>query len=258
VDGFLTGNYKVYFDNGQLDTESFLEKGTKNGGFTSYTREGKKILEGFYYNGQYHGEFKSYYPEGALKSKVLWVNGQKEGDAEYFYLNGSRKEKAAFVFDKKRKSKGWYEDGKPAFEKEFNEDEQPSGRWILYFPNGQPKEKLGYDKAGKRSGTRTTYDSLDYHKKTEEDWLHGLLTGKFKTFYPNGKTWQSFLYQGNYIQGLYQEWYPSGKLHVSGLYKNSKKTGKWEFVDEKGSQYKIETWRNGKLLGTKNIRFKKS
>lgn len=258
VDGFLTGDYKVYFDNGQLDTESHLEKGTRNGGFTSYTREGKKILEGFYLDGVYHGNFKTYYPEGPLKSLVNWNLGKKEGEAEYYFASGKIKEKVVFKTDRKIRSRGWFENGLPEFEKEFGKDEKPGGNWVLYFPNGKVSEKKSYDVQGRLSGKRTLYDSVAHHKTREEDWLHGLLTGKVKTYFADGKVKEIFLYQGNYIQGLFEEFHPNGKLHVSGLYKNSRKNGKWTYTDPTGAQYKIETWRNGKLLGTKNIRFQKA
>jgi len=66
-----------------------------------------------------------------------------------------------------------------------------------------------------------------------------------------------FIFQGNYIQGEFKAFHPKGKIHIVGLYKNSRKNGKWTFTNEEGAQYKIETWRNGKLLSTKSIKFKK-
>lgn len=256
TDGFLTGDYKVYFDNGQLDTESYLEKGTKNGGFASYSRSGKKILEGFYKNGQYHGEFRTYHPEGPLKSKVQWVEGQKQGPAEYFYLAGKLKERSTYENDVKVSAKGFYENGQPEFEKGFGPKDRPFGEWVLYFRNGKPSVREKYDEAGKLTGTRTIYDSLEV-KNIEESWLHGKLSGKYRTFHPNGKVNQVLPYVGNFIQGISTEHHPNGKKSAEGLYKNSRKNGKWLHFDEEGSQTKIENWRMGKLLSSKQIRFVK-
>ena len=149
-----------------------------------------------------------------------------------------------------------YENGKQEFERQYGPKDKPVGEWLSYYQNGVLREKQGYDIAGKLSGTKISYDSLE-NKLTEDEYAHGLKTGKSKTFHPNGKVNEVFIFQGNYIQGEFKAFHPKGKIHIAGLYKNSRKNGKWTFTNEEGAQYKIETWRNGKLLSTKSIKFKK-
>ena len=125
----------------------------------------------------------------------------------------------------------------------------------ITLPDGKKKESLEYNQAGKRNGIRILWDSLG-KKITEETWLNDPKTVKTKTFHPNGKVNEIFLYQGNYLQGIFQKFSENRKLAISGIYKNSKKNGLWEYYDEDGNLLKVETWRMDKLSSTKNMKGK--
>jgi len=60
----FTGNYYVYFDNGQLGEKGEIKNGSNNGRFTIWDEKGVKLLEGGYKGGKKHGKVMLFYKTG--------------------------------------------------------------------------------------------------------------------------------------------------------------------------------------------------
>jgi antitoxin component YwqK of YwqJK toxin-antitoxin module len=69
----INGNYKYYFDNGQLCTERIYEGEKLMDVLSNFTKTGEKNNPGTIKNGT--GTLNLYYPDGTLKETIEYVNG---------------------------------------------------------------------------------------------------------------------------------------------------------------------------------------
>ena len=73
------GEYKIYYNNGQLYIHAFYPNDNIHGEFKSYYENGQLWVHAFYQNGKRHGEYKSYYRSGKLHINASFKNGKLYG-----------------------------------------------------------------------------------------------------------------------------------------------------------------------------------
>lgn len=76
--GVLSGEWKVFYDNGQLKFETFFVKGKLNGPLKAYSHEGKKSVEGEYRDNMKEGRWRYYDDEGNLVRERSYKGGISE------------------------------------------------------------------------------------------------------------------------------------------------------------------------------------
>ncbi|MBS1652129.1 MAG: toxin-antitoxin system YwqK family antitoxin [Bacteroidetes bacterium] len=70
------GNYKLYYDNGQVQHEFiYNQTGKREGSSTYYYENGQKAIEGNFVNGKEAGTFKEYYENGDVKAEKNFNEG---------------------------------------------------------------------------------------------------------------------------------------------------------------------------------------
>ncbi len=84
VDGKISGTVKDYFISGNLQMEGtyndyWAENGYGSGLFTWYFENGQKSVEVNYSNGAQNGKYQSWYSNGATKEEVNMIDGKKDG-----------------------------------------------------------------------------------------------------------------------------------------------------------------------------------
>ena len=89
--GLLTGDYKIYYLNGNLTEWSIYKNGLLNGPSKRFTEEGKLVEEINYTNGKLNGEVKYFNNNGELILKGQYINDVAVGAWES-YENGKIKE----------------------------------------------------------------------------------------------------------------------------------------------------------------------
>ena len=89
VDGYLSGERKIYNQAGNLEIEEFYENKLLNGPYKVYYDNGTLRLEGMYVDNVLSGPMKGYYPSGALKEEVVFVDNLEDGPFKEYHENGS-------------------------------------------------------------------------------------------------------------------------------------------------------------------------
>ncbi len=66
------GEFKSYFNNGQLWEHAFLRNGIIHGEYKKYYYDGQLCEHFFCQNGYFHGEYKEYHKNGYLKHSTFF------------------------------------------------------------------------------------------------------------------------------------------------------------------------------------------
>jgi hypothetical protein len=88
-DSVLDGLYKMYFINGNVESESTYKHGKKEGVTKDYYPSGKLMSTTEFHDGKAEGNGIWYYENGVIESKYLWIKGLSFGDGFYFRKDGT-------------------------------------------------------------------------------------------------------------------------------------------------------------------------
>ena len=82
------GEYKSYYDDGQLWGHAFYLNDKRHGEYKYYRSNGQLFEQSFYINGKHHGEYKSYHINGELEIHCFYQNSCLHGEYNSYYYNG--------------------------------------------------------------------------------------------------------------------------------------------------------------------------
>ena len=76
LNGKKEGEYKSYYDNGQLEMICNYVNNKTEGEYKEYYRSGQLFIICNYLNDKWDGEYKSYYENGNLYEHLIYSHGQ--------------------------------------------------------------------------------------------------------------------------------------------------------------------------------------
>ena len=91
------GEYKRWYENGQLCEQCTYLNGKINGECKSWYDYGQLGKQCTYVNGEKNGEYKSWYYNGQLWEECTYVNGKFDGEYKRWYYNGQLWEECTYV-----------------------------------------------------------------------------------------------------------------------------------------------------------------
>lgn len=219
--------YIEYFDNGKISLKTFKDKdGKLNGKTILYYENGNKFSEGILENGKENGKWVFYYENGNKKCEGILENGKKQGEWKWYLESG-----------------GWVNSTETYLNNVLH------GPYKEYYGNLSYKT-TGQFTNGKKDGIWKKFfendqKSYEYYK---DDNIY-----KIEHFYKNG----SKLFEGDVTNGIAQIviYTKAGKKTSEGKFDVTKKIklGDWKYYDENGNLTKIETYKDGKVVSTKNL-----
>jgi antitoxin component YwqK of YwqJK toxin-antitoxin module len=138
----LTGERKLFHENGNLLIVEHHEQGRFEGAYKVYYENGQLELEGMYVDNKMTGPWKRYYPSGQLMEIVEFSDNQENGPFIEYHENGNLKAEGAYL------------DG-----------DHEHGLLKLYDENGQLERKMNCD----RGICRTIWTAEEGDVKKETD-----------------------------------------------------------------------------------------
>ena len=115
-----TGEYKEYFDNGELKLEMNIQNGKSEGAYIVYFQNGKPNEVRAYRNGNFHGVWKTFNEAGMLISQAEYRDNKKHGAWHIWDDSGIMRYE--MHYDQGKKANIWYmwdEKGKLISEKKY-------------------------------------------------------------------------------------------------------------------------------------------
>lgn len=200
-------------------------------------------------NGKKHGVQKLFRSNGNLSAIAHFKNGLLSGKKEYFQMDGSRyliehykaipKENKS-VLDGVRKV---YQNEEVLVDKTNYKNGQKNGRYWLYHPNGNLKEKGKYKndlivhkkKTYDASGTLLRDENFVIHTK-EEGKKASVLDGRIRYYYNNGNISFDCYYKKGKKEGVCKEYHKNktNSLKSEISYKNDLQYGPYSYFGPDG------------------------
>lgn len=253
--GKFEGEYKGYYQNGNLRIEGTYKNDLKNGLWKEFNEQGNLINEYSIINGELEGKFTTYHPEGKIKSSSIYKNGLLHGESlDYFYEDETKRLKAKLFSS--------YSEGKLNGDtKLLYIDENKSERILskVHFENDL-KEGLAQE-ISEDTLVIANYknDKLHGSYKLYRDLTKLILGGIIQTDTTKLYLTDTGQYQNGLKTGYWKHRDLTGALS-EGNYNQDLKTGPWKFYYSKfmdGEQpepysqelFLIENYTNGKRNG---------
>ncbi len=236
VNGKLEGNSKWYHNNNQLSEEVAYKNDNEDGLYKAFSDNGVLTTEGNFVNGKKEGLWTYYFESGKVKEKTTFVAGEITGEFIEYFENGAISRKG--VYTKKKidgKLEDFDDDGKlfSVFEydkgklKEVNHYDKTgniistsstkkgAGNITFFSPSGNRILEGFYNKSGDREGEFREY-SPSGKLITESNYKEGLLTGKYKLKYSNGKVKYDSDYEDGEEHGYGTSYAINGQKNAEG------------------------------------------
>ncbi len=278
-EGLEHGNWKYFYDNGNLRLECIYKHGLLNGYYKEYDLDGKLIAAYKYVEGEKQENVAEltklkvkteYYPDGNVRVKATYNNENKpegvwrqydpEGEIEssYIYKNGIIIGEGIITESGERNGfwKEYYDDGLLKGEGRYDHD-MKTGSWKYYHRNGQLEQTGGYDALGRLEGTwQWYYDSGQLHRR--ESFREGEADGDITEYDADG----NIILQGSYYRGKEDgKWlYELGDHREEGEYIDGMRDGEWKswylngqlkfegkFIEDNPHGEHTWYWDNGKV-----------
>lgn len=213
---------KLYYDNGSLSSEGYMNNGVPEGYWKSYYENGKLFSEGNRKDGMLDGNWQFYNTKGKLKEEINFEKDKKEGFSRIYYPNGTVKEKIPYKSGLKQ------------------------GVAEYYFNDGNLEQKMPFEK-NLRQGRSYTYNQDDGRIIILEEYIDDKLAEQLYINRYNSDSLKS---------NLWIEFHPNEKKRLEGKYEDGKKQGIFKEYDVDENLIAIYNYNDGELANTsKNVQF---
>ena len=159
------GEWKSYYENGNLKSVNRYLKGDKHGDWKSYYENGDPISIAHYVEGAKHGEWKLYYESGFPEETGRYVNGLEQGEWVYYYENNKIQSTGAYLplNDKTAHLIDELEEAKEGVWKYFDENEKLIEQTTFQVSDDYQylvKEQKKYGENGKLKSEATFHNEV--------------------------------------------------------------------------------------------------
>lgn len=228
VRGLLDGEYRHWFENGQLKEVSHWKDGRQVGSARCYNIRGKPTLViNFDMQGLYHGWYKTYDAlHGRLIKKGKYNHGKKRGPWKYWFLTN-------------RRLKAWMS---------YDHNGLLHGKFLTWHLSGYLERFTTY-----RHGVQIGLERAWYSSGAIWTWKYRnpmtlSLEGLEVTWHPNGQVYHVRFHDNGMMVGPVLEWDTMGRIVRKHQYINDVKHGKqitYVWHQDKLQQKTIEKYKRG-------------
>lgn len=148
------GQFKYYFENGQISSDGKYLNNNKIGYWTSFYENGFKRSEVNYLNGILNGEYKSYYKNDQIESEGSFLNGNYDGEWKWYFENGNMSTKETYANNELIDIECWTENN------------------VMQEENCFPEKESEFE-GGFSSMTKFIQENINYPKKAIEYGIKG-------------------------------------------------------------------------------------
>jgi len=186
------GDWKEYYETGQLKDEGMYHKGLKVGEWKYYFLDGKKFEVGKYKDGKQTGHWLWYFEDGTVRRESSYIKGQEDGD--FIEYNDSGKVITKGQYDDGLKEGDWtYQLGNYKSFGKYVDDMQDSV-WTEYYNDNGRVRFTGKYSQDRPDGIHIWYYP-DGKKELEGQYNLGLKEDKWKYYLEDGELFLTITYR---------------------------------------------------------------
>jgi antitoxin component YwqK of YwqJK toxin-antitoxin module len=143
--------------------------------------------------------------------------------------------------------KEYWPNGNLKSEIRYDKDGKQDGVAKFFYENGAVKEESNWEHDLQQGTSRLLYENGAAMEET--NWKAGKLDGPATFFYENGKTKATRTYKDGMDEGLFKEFRSDGTVSQEINFKNGKQDGLYKSYDEFGIIIEESEWKDGKRHG---------
>ena len=148
-DGVRVGQFKEWYDNGQLKSEVFInEYGRPEGLVSNYFKNGQKMLEMSYKDGEQVGSEIMWYESGQKQFERYFRDGKLHGISTSWFENGQKNSEGK-IFGKKDGEWNYWSPSGSKTTMVYKDGKEWNGEESRWYENGIRKSKVVYINGGK-------------------------------------------------------------------------------------------------------------
>ena len=234
--GLKQGNWKYFWENGNMKMEGTYQNDKKKGYFKYYDESGN-----FKYVEKYDNDNLIADAQETRQMDVRTVyhsNGKPAITATYYkgVPEGIRRE-----FDESGKViKGYvFANGILRYEGVTDEDGKRQGFWKEYYPTSELKSQGYYTNSNQEGEWKFYFE--DQRIEVEGRYKNGKKEGAWYWYYPNGALLQEENWSEGKLDGAFVEYNENGEITAKGEYLEGTEEGEWFYIQghaiEKGIYY---------------------
>jgi len=190
--GLYQGEWKFYFEDGNVKLEGKFVDSKKEGSWTYYYPNGKKKQVGRFKKGKASGTWYWYYKNRELHREESYVRGREDGHSVEYDEEGEIITEGEYIDGFKEDS--WFFKVGDMVETGDYREGLKHGKWLGKYDNG----KVAY---------KGTYTNGDPH-------------GKFKYYHRNGVIKQVGKYRFGFKEGIWKTYDENGRVTITIKYKH--------------------------------------
>ncbi len=249
----FSSDLSSYHDNRNLKKEITLKNGKLSGELKVYWDNGKLRSKEIYIAGVSTGEYWRWREDGTpLKSKEIYPEDTSFYIKRSYHTNGSLKNEGVFTADDNRAGyfTTWHENGQIETKVSYNRNGEATDLYLGYWPNGNKRFETDLSGTGRKdinywddSGVQLLTNGTGLFVN-EYEWKIFKDATKFKEVI----NYADFVKQGEFLK------YRNDVLVEKFNYQNDKKNGlQQEYDKETGKLIKEEVYQNGVLTSSKEF-----
>jgi antitoxin component YwqK of YwqJK toxin-antitoxin module len=238
LNGWLEGEWKSFYPNGQPEIRLSLAKGRVNGQVVHWASNGQKIDEFTLVDERLNGLRQKWDAQGTLLLEASYVLGREDGPFKEFYASGKPRLAAIYKDGQLEGPRStWFENGRLETTGAYAEGNR-HGLWKTWHENGQLQRVSTYDNGRELPGWKTYYS---------DGTVSGSLSrsGAFEEFFPGGSKSAVGIIGRYGREGKWAWYYENGKPWKIGSYRENWPHGEFVWLDEDGRVEKRVRFRNG-------------
>jgi antitoxin component YwqK of YwqJK toxin-antitoxin module len=190
--GGFQGDWKLYYDSGELKAEGKYEDSERTGEWIFYHPNGTVEHKGKYVKGLPQGAWKWYYDNGKLRRDEFYRRGKEDGAVIEYDIEGNIVIEGNYVSGL-REGDWFYHVGDHTERGKFVDGER-QGEWIYEYPEGELNYRGSYT-AGYAVGKHRWYYP-DGTIKMEGKYSSGIRVGTWKKYDEQGLMILNIKYKG--------------------------------------------------------------
>lgn len=197
---------QMYYESGELRSETTYSRGIPNGTFRVLSREGKPLEEGNHVNGKLSGRVRLFNLEGRPIEETCYKDGRKSGPRTRYFESGQISSIEEFADDNLIAIRTYFENGQIKTSKEWSDFDNSRIRY--YSDKGVLLTE--FECFGELlHGNELVYDETGI-LFSEGKFIYGFPVGVHRRYWNNGQIKFIFTYENKYLSEL-NEFYSSGR-----------------------------------------------
>jgi antitoxin component YwqK of YwqJK toxin-antitoxin module len=211
---------EIYNELGQKTAVGIVDTANnKQGEWTFFDDNGNIVSKGNFVNDKKEGKWTYFYPDGKIMQTGEYIEGKPDGKWLWYYQTGQLLREENYEYGLKYGAMYELDIQGDTIVKGYFQEDYEFGKWFFKIGDEYSEGEFYY---GKKTGEWISYYYPAMKIKCKCKYINGMLTGKYKSWYPNKRLKEFGQYSNGQKQGVWIYYRPDGSVDYTAEYISGK------------------------------------